>query len=215
MTQADLEWYVAGNCVEGCTSPPVCPAYWNSPLPAQLHDGHSQCEGVWTFSITEGRYRDIDLAGFLVSFGFNSPSPFPGEEGSPWRCVIYIGDDASAPQAEALEEVFRTCWGVMGDVIAVKRAGIQFDMQLVDGGQAARHEVGITGTYQFVSRPFRTTDNRPRYINSLWGGHINIGISEVNQFDDSSLPRGRWNAPGMSVTYYRFHLNPDKRHWLP
>jgi hypothetical protein len=122
---------------------------------------------------------------------------------------------AADEQAEALEDIFRTCWKVMGEVITVRRANIKWSQEPVEGGTALRHTVVIDGIYDFVGRPFRTTDNGPRYVNSVWGGHINIGISEKNEFSDSDLPRGGWNTPGMSVTYYRFELNPDKRHWLP
>jgi len=214
MAERKFDWLVSGDCVEGCTSPPVCPGYWNSPMQAQLHNGHSQCEGVWTFNIKQGYYGDINLGGLLVAYGFNSPSPFPQPQ-APWRTIIYIDEKANKRQAEALEEVFALCWQVMGEVITVKRAKIEFHKEPVDSGLVARYRVQIEGVYNFAARPFRTTDKKPRYINSYWGGHIYLGISEVNEFSDPDLPRGEWNAPGMSVTYYDFILNPDKHHWLP
>lgn len=216
MMERKFEWMVSGNCVEGCTSPPVCPGYWNSPMQAQLHNSQSQCEGVWTFNIKEGYYSDTNLGGLLVSCAFNSPSPFPGPKGTSWKSIIYIDKKANAQQAEALEKIYRTCWQVMpGDVIAVKRAEIKFNKEFVDGGPAARHSVQIEGLYNFAARPFRTRGGKPRYINSLFGGHINVGISEVNEFNDTDLPRGSWNAPRMSNTYFDFILNPEKHAWLP
>lgn len=215
MTQQKLEWQVSGDCVEGCTSPPVCPAYWNSPTQAQVHGGTSQCEGVWTFNIKQGYYQDIDLSGLKAAFGFNAPSPFPGPKGSPWRSIIYIDQKANARQAEALEKIFRTCWKVMGEVIKVKRANIEFQKELVDGGPAAKYMVEIDGIYNFTTRPFRTVDKGPRYVNSFFGGHILVGVSDINEFNDPDLPRGKWNAPGMSVSYYDFVLNTEKHHWLP
>jgi len=215
MPKQIFEWMVSGDCVEGCTSPPVCPAYWNSPLQAQVHDGQSQCEGVWTFNIKEGYYGDINLNSLLVSYAFNTPSPFPELREAPWRSIIYIDQKANAQQAEALEKIYRICWKMMGDVIMVKRAKIEFKKELVDSGPAAKYWVRIEGIYNFVARPFRTADKKPRYVNSYWGGHVNIGISKVNEFNDPDLPRGKWNIPGMSITYYDFVLNPDKHHWLP
>lgn len=214
MTEKRFDWMVNGDCVEGCTSPPVCPGYWNSPMPAQLHNGQSRCEGVWTFNIKQGYYGDINLGGLLVAYGFNSPSPFPQPQAS-WKTIIYIDEKANKRQAEALEKVFALCWQVMGEVLTVKRAKIGFEKETVDSGPAAKYRVQIEGVYNFAARPFRTTDKKPRYINSYWGGHIYLGISEVNEFNDPDLPRGKWNAPGMSVTYYDFVLNPDKHHWLP
>jgi hypothetical protein len=214
VTEKRFDWMVNGDCVEGCTSPPVCPGYWNSPMPAQLHNGQSRCEGVWTFNIKQGYYGDINLGGLLVAYGFNSPSPFPQPQAS-WKTIIYIDEKANKRQAEALEKVFALCWQVMGVVLTVKRAKIGFEKETVDSGPAAKYRVQIEGVYNFAARPFRTTDKKPRYINSYWGGHIYLGISEVNEFNDPDLPRGKWNAPGMSVTYYDFVLNPDKHHWLP
>ncbi len=218
MSEQKFEWMVSGDCVEGCTSPPVCPGYWNSPMQAQLHDGQSQCEGVWTFNIKEGYYKDINLSGLLVSYAFNSPSPFPGPKGAPaplWKAIVYIDEKANAQQGEALEKIYRTCFKVMGDVITVKRVKIEFKKEFVDGGPATKYAVRIDGIYNSETRPFRTADKGPRYINSYWGGHVNIGISLVNEFNDPGLPRGKWNASGMSVTYYDFVLNPDKHYWLP
>ncbi len=216
MTEQKFEWMVSGDCAEGCTSPPVCPLYWNSPAQAQVHDGQSQCEGVWTFNIKEGYYGDINLGGLVVFCAFNSPSPFPAPKGTTWKSIIYIDERANARQAEALEKIYRACWGQMpGEVIAVKRAKIEFKKELIDGGSAARHTVRSEGRYNFVAKPFRTVDNKPRYINSRWDGRINVGVSEVNEFNDSDLPRGKWNAPGMSNSYFDFVLNPEKLHWLP
>ena len=59
MPEEKFDWMVSGDCVEGCTSPPVCPAIWNSPLQAQFHQGRSECEGVWTFNIRQGYYGNI------------------------------------------------------------------------------------------------------------------------------------------------------------
>jgi hypothetical protein len=215
MTEEKFAWIASGDVVEGCNSPPVCPAYWGSPLQAQFHDGRSECEGVWTFKIREGHYGDVDLSGLLVSYAFNTASPFPPKEkNTPWKCIIFIDEKATPEQARALEKIYRECWQDMGDVIAVKRAKIEVKKELLDGGPAAKHTVHIEGVYDLVTRPFRTKDGGPRYINSLSGKIINIGRSEVNQFKDPSLPRGVWNKPGMSVTYYDFTINPQKCAWV-
>jgi hypothetical protein len=215
VAEEKFEWAVSGDLVEGCNSPPVCPAYWNSPLQAQFHGGRSECEGVWTFNVREGYLGDTDLSGSLVSFAFNTPSPFPPQEKStPWRCIMFIDEKASPEQAEALEKIYRQCWEDIGDMIGVKRAKIEFQKELLDGGPVAKYTVHIAGIYDLVTRPFRTKDGGPMYINSRSGLIINVGRSEVNQFKDPDLPRGVWDNPGMSITYYDFTLNPKKRAWL-
>jgi hypothetical protein len=215
MPRKKYDWSVRGDCVEGCTSPPVCPAYWGSPMQAQFHGGQSQCEGVWTFNIIEGHYGDVNLGGLLVSYGFSSPSPFPSPNAAPWQSIIYIDQKANIQQAEALEKIYRMCWMGGGEPIMTKRARITFKKELVDGGPAAKHWVQIDGIYQFAASPLIATNKKPRYIISPRGGRINVGISEVNEFNDPDLPRGKWNASRMSSTYCDFVLNPDKQHWLP
>ena len=215
MAKKEYEWMVKGDCVEGCTSPPVCPAMWNSPVQVQFHNGKSECEGVWTFNIREGYYKDVDLKGLKVMYGFNSPSPFPPKNHEPWLSIIYIDIDANDRQAEALEDIYRKCWKHMGEVIKVKRAKIDFKKELINGGPLARHEVQSEGLYHLVAVPFKTKDGKPRYINSLYGGQINIGVSKVNKFKDPELPRGEWDAPGMNSTYYEFIMSPKKLYWFP
>ncbi len=172
----EYEWMARGDCVEGCTSPPVCPAMWNSPVQVQFHNGKSECEGVWSFNIREGYYKDINLNGLKVMYGFNSPSPFPPKRPEPWTCIIYIDTEANDEQAKALEEIYRECWKHMGEVLKVKRAKIDFKKELIDGGPLARHIVTSEGLYHLEARLFKTKDSKPRYINSLYGGHINMYV---------------------------------------
>jgi len=68
-----LEWMISGDCTEACTSPPVCPYYWGSGTPKDLHGGINQCEGAFTFHIKKGNYGKIDLGNLNAGFGFNSP----------------------------------------------------------------------------------------------------------------------------------------------
>lgn len=213
MTQEKPEWMVSGDLVEGCTSPPVCPLYWGSPPPKDAHDGESRCEGVWSFNIREGYCGDTDLSGLKVSFGFNTPAGYPQPQGR-WKSILFIDETANEAQAKALEDIYTKCWTLLGEVLKVKRAKMSFTKELVDGGPAARHVVEIGDVYRLKSEPLRTPDGKPRSITGMFGGVINIGKSEVNEFRDADLPH-TWNAPGMSTTYYDFALNPNKTFWMP
>jgi hypothetical protein len=170
---------------------------------------------VWAFYIRKGYYISTDLGNLSVVCAFNTPSPFPSVKHTPWKCILFIDQKADSQQAEALDMIYRKCWAEMGDVITVKRAAIEFTKELLDGGPAAKYKVMIPERYHLVTRPFRTQDGKPRHINSRSGALIYIGISLINEFKDVDLPRGNWNAPGMSVTYYDFVLKPSKLAWLP
>lgn len=213
MTEEKLEWMLKGECTEACTSPPVCPAYWGSPLPKDLHNGHSQCESVFSFHINEGHYRHTALRGLNVCVAFNISPEFP-ESPEPWPCIIFIDEKANDSQATALEKIYRIATS-MWKVLKVKRAAISFTKEPLNGGPVARHRVEIPGLYSMKAQPLLTMDgSKPRQINGLNGGSINIGKSEVNEFKDADLPR-TWNQPGMSNVYFDFTMTPQRLFWMP
>jgi len=215
MTEERYEWLICGDCVEACTSPPVCPANWFSPPQAQFHSGHSCCETCFNFHITQGYYASLDLADLSVIFAVNLPDPFPPKGRVDWPWVLFIDERADAEQTKALESIFRTVWRNRGNPLAVKKAKIEFRKELLDGGLLTRYTVRGEGFYHLETRPLGTRDGRPMYFSSIYGGHMYIGVSEVNEFDDPDLPRGHWNAPNMNVTYWDFVIHSQKPHWVP
>ena len=216
MTAAKMEWVVSGDCTEACTSPPVCPYYWGSSTPTDLHDGKNQCEGAFTFHIREGYYGDTGLGGLNAGFVFNSPIGGTAVR-DPWKSVLYIDDKANDEQAAALEKIFKQCWSTMGEVLKVKKAPISFQKEAV--GDAAnpgyKHTVKYGNIYSLKADPLMTMNGLPRYISGMMGGRIYIGKSTENRVNDVDLPRGKWDKPGMSNTYYEFSLNPERLSWMP
>jgi hypothetical protein len=216
MVEEKMDWMVSGDCVEACTSPPVCPYYWGSGTPRELHGGKNRCEGAFTFNIKEGYYGGVDLNGLNVGFGFNTPIGGPASQ-NPWKAILYIDEKADDKQAQALEEIFKTCWGNMGDVLKVKMVAISFTKEPVGpmSNGAFRHAVEWQGIYRMKAEPLQTADGSPRFINSQRGGIIYVGKSTENKFNDPGLPQGNWDRPGMSNTYYKFNINPSKLKWVP
>jgi hypothetical protein len=216
MAAEKVEWMVSGDCVEACTSPPVCPYYWGSSTPKELHGGKNQCEGAFTFNIKEGHYGDVDLNGLRVGFGFNSAEGGTASR-DPWQTILYIDDKSDDRQAQALEEIFKTCWEVMGEVLKVKRVAISFNKEPVGSASKPgfRHTVEWKGVYSMKAEPIMTMNGFPRYISGLMDGIIYVGKSIENKFNDSDLPRGNWDRPEMSNTYYEFTLSPSKLQWVP
>lgn len=208
------EWMIKGECTEACTSPPVCPAYWRSPLPKELHDGESRCESVWSFHIKEGYDRDVDLADLNVCLAFNIPAGFPETMAMKRPCILYIDHRANDSQAMALERIYRIASAAMYEMWKVKRVAISFKKELVNGGPAARHSVQINGIYEMKAQPLLTKEGKPRQFNTIEGGIINAGKSEINHFKDPDLPHN-WNQPGMTNTYFDFSITPARPNWLP
>ena len=211
--EKELHFMVKGESVEGCTSPPACPGMWGSPVQAQFHNGVSECEGVRHFYIAEGHYGDLDLSGFVVSYAFNLPSPFPPPKPEPWKGILYIDDKASEKQAEALEKIFRASASLRGDTLAVKRAKIEFKKKVINGGPAAEYTVTMNDFYTLVTKPLMTENGKPRYLNNYFDLLIYVGVAEVNKFTDPDLPHGKWDAPGTTVWYNDFSITPEKLNW--
>ena len=210
------EWAVSGDCTEACTSPPVCPYYWGSSTPTDLHDGINQCEGAFTFHIRDGRYGDLILSGLNVGFGFNSPIGGTAVR-APWKSILYIDSRADAAQKQALETIFKACWAGMGEVLKVKSAPISFSKEAVGSGPEPgyRHRVTWGDYYSLAAEPLMTVTGQPRYISGPMGGKIYVGKSSENRYNDPDLPRGKWDRPNMSNTYYEFSLTPSHRQWVP
>jgi hypothetical protein len=212
----EMEWMIKGDCTEACTSPPVCPYYWGSSTPKDLHNGVNQCEGAFTFHIKEGHYDDIDLSGLNAGFAFNTPVGGPTSR-EHWKSVLYIDAKANTKQAEALEKIFKACWAPMGDVLKVKRAPISFIKEPV--GNAAergyRHQVTWGKVYSMKAEPIMSVNGFPRYISGMMNGKIYIGKSTENKMAEPDLVRGKWDRPEMSNTYYEFSLDPIHLDWMP
>ncbi len=211
-----MEWMVTGDCTEACTSPPVCPYYWGSSTPRDLHGGKNQCEGAFTFHIKEGHYEDVNLSGLNIGFGFNSPIGGTAVR-DPWKTILYIDSRANAAQAAALEKIFKACWARMGEVLKVKRAPISFTKEPVGNAPEPgyRHQVTWGDVYSLKAEPLMSLNGLPRFISSMMNGKIYVGKSTENKLNDPDLSRGNWDRPEMSNTYYEFSLNPDKLNWMP
>jgi hypothetical protein len=212
----EMEWMIKGDCTEACTSPPVCPYYWGSSTPKDLHDGINQCEGAFTFHIKEGHYGGIDLKGLNAGFAFYSPVGGTASR-EPWKSILYIDAKADARQAEALEKIFKACWATMGDVLKVKKTPISFTKESVGNAteRGYRHQVTWGKVYSMKAEPIMSVNGFPRYISGMMNGKIYVGKSTENKFDDPDLPRGKWDRPDMSNTYYEFSLDPTHLQWMP
>jgi len=216
MADPKPNWLLNGDCVEACTSPAVCPYYWGSSAPTALHGGKDQCEGAFTFRIRKGHCEDIDLSGLMAGYGFNTGIGGPGS-GDPWKTVLYIDERADEQQFACLTEIFQTCWTLAGQVLKVKKVAFRFEKEKVGSHANAgyKHLVQWKGTYFLKTEPLLARDGAARFITGLSNGRIYVGKSVENSFSDVDLPRGSWNSPGMSNTYFEFTIDTETLDWVP
>ena len=95
-------WHIRGSYFESCNCDPICPCRRIDDVPGG-RSTHGICTGVLSWLIEEGRAGETDLAGLTVALAIRYDDDEPG---SPWTWILYLDEDASEEQLEALEEIF-------------------------------------------------------------------------------------------------------------
>ena len=115
-----------GKMLEVCSCDVICPCW-----AGQDPDGGT-CEGILAYHIDTGTIEGIDVAGLSYAILLHLPGNVL--QGN-WRIVVYIDDQASDAQHEALLKALTGQLGgpladvaqLVGEVAGVERAAITFD----------------------------------------------------------------------------------------
>jgi hypothetical protein len=125
-------WFVKGSYFEACNCEAICPC-------RRVGEGqggrstYGHCDFALSWFVEEGRFGDLDLAGFNVVLAgtYNDDEPR-----APWRVALYVDERASAAQQKALGDIFlgrvggtplRNFAAAIREVYAVKPARIQLE----------------------------------------------------------------------------------------
>lgn len=131
MTMTATRYHVEGRLLEVCTCKAICPC-WVGDDP----DG-GVCESSLAWRVDSGTVEGVDVSGLTLGLSVHIPGNiFAGS----WKAVVYVDDQASQEQQDALLKVFTgqlggkiaDLAGLIGEVISVERAPITF---AVEGGQ--------------------------------------------------------------------------------
>lgn len=135
-----MAYALEGQLLEVCTCNILCPC-WVGEDP----DGGT-CDGVLSWHITKGSIDGTDVSGRTFTILTHIPGNIltPGS----WRIVAYVDDRATDEQQQALLDVWTGKLGgpmadlaqLVGEVIAVERAPVQF--QVEGKGVAGRLAIG-------------------------------------------------------------------------
>ena len=136
-----MAYQLEGQLLEVCTCNILCPCWVG-----QDPDGGT-CDGVLSWHIDKGSVNGTDVSGRT----FTILTHIPGNilDGN-WRIVVYVDDGATDDQQQALIDVWTGKLGgpmadlaqLVGEVIAVERAPVQF--QVEGKGIAGRFTIGKT-----------------------------------------------------------------------
>ena len=129
-----MAYDLKGSLLEVCTCEIICPC-WVGADP----DG-GKCEGTMAWHFESGDINGVDVSGLTLGMVANIPGNVLNGN---WRAVVYVDENASAEQEEALLSVFTGKEGgpvadmaaLVGEVVAVERAAIEFRAEDDDKGR--------------------------------------------------------------------------------
>jgi hypothetical protein len=163
---------ISGRLLEVCTCMAPCPC-WVGEDP----DGGT-CDSVLGWRVDDGVVEGVDVSGLTLALSVFIPGNVLAGN---WKAVVYVDDAATEAQEAALLKVFTgqlggaiaDLAGLIGEVVAVERVPIRFDVEEGSGtlrlGDAAEAELvsfrgatgGATALHDTV---FSTIPGSPAYV---------------------------------------------------
>ncbi len=167
-----MAYQLEGSLLEVCTCNILCPC-WVGGDP----DGGT-CDGVLSWHVDSGTVNGTDVSGRTLTILTHIPGNIL--EGN-WRVVVYVDDEGTPEQQQALLDVWTGKLGgpvadlaqLVGEVLAVERAPVTFKVEGVKGtlkiGSAIHAELepfkGATGQSTALhDSVFTTIPGSPAYV---------------------------------------------------
>jgi hypothetical protein len=171
-TPSSFAYQIEGRLLEVCTCNILCPC-WVGEDP----DGGT-CDSSLAWRIDQGTIEGIDVSGRTLALSVHLPGNILAGN---WRAVVYVDDESTVEQQEALLKVFTGQLGgpiadlaaLIGEVIAVERAPITFEVEEGQGTLTIGSEVdaelapfqGATGEPTALhDTVFSTIPGAPAYV---------------------------------------------------
>ncbi len=123
-----MAYQLEGSLLEICSCNVMCPC-WVGEDPTG-----GSCDGVLAWRVDSGTVEGVDVAGFKLALLVHIPG---NALNGNWRAVIYVDDQSTPQQEEAMLNLFTgklggpvaDLAGLVGEVTAVERAPIAFDSE--------------------------------------------------------------------------------------
>jgi hypothetical protein len=167
-----MTYQIEGRLLEVCTCNALCPC-WVGEDP----DGGT-CDSALAWRIDRGSIEGVDVAGRTLALSVHIPGNVLAGN---WRAVVYVDDQSTPEQQEAMLKVFTgqlggpiaDLAGLIGEVIVVERAAISFTVEEGEGtlkiGETVAAELapfqGATGKATALhDTVFSTIPGTPAYV---------------------------------------------------
>jgi hypothetical protein len=174
-------YQLQGSLLEVCSCDVLCPC-WIGEDP----DG-GKCDSVVAYHLDSGSIRGVDVSGLTLVSVVNIPGNVL--EGN-WRQLVYVDDQASDEQADALLDAFGGKLGgpladlaqLIGDRIAVERA--QISHAIVDG----RGTLSVGDKIECEMHPYTGPDGSTTTLNNsifstVPGSPAYVGVADRQRID--------------------------------
>jgi hypothetical protein len=147
-------WNLAGTYFETCNCQAACPCVFTSP-PSEGH-----CTALVAWHIKQGKFGDVALDGLNVALVVHAPGTMVATK---WKVAVYIDDNASEAQKEALLTIFSGKAGghpavlasFVGEILGAKSAPMRYQ---ADG---RRGSLAIPGIVEADIEALEGQDGRP------------------------------------------------------
>lgn len=183
-----MSYQLEGRLLEVCTCNILCPC-WVGEDP-----DNGTCDGVLAWRVDEGTIDGTNVSGHTLVILTHIPGNIL--QGN-WRVRVYVDDQASPEQKEALLNVWTGKLGgpvadlakLVGEVIAVEQVPITFDVKGVDGtlkvGQAIDASLkpfqGATGKDTALhDTVFTTIPGSPAYVGKATHYRVNAPEFQID-----------------------------------
>jgi len=194
-----MTWKLSGTYFESCNCEAACPCVFLGP-PTQ-----EECTAIVAWHIDSGEFDRERLDGLNVALAVDSPGHMAE---TPWRVALYLDDQASEAQSEALGAIFSGAAGGhpsllaahIGEVVGVASAPITFD------GDESSRAIHIGGVAEVKVSAMAgqggaqvTIENHPLAIAP---GHTVVAArTELLQFSDQGY---EWRLSGTNAFFSPF-----------
>lgn len=171
-TQAGTTYQLEGRLLEVCSCDVLCPCW----VGADPDD--DACDGIIAWHIDRGTIQGVDVSGLTVAVSVHIPGNIL--KGN-WRALVYLDDQATPAQHDALRSVFTGKLGgpvadlaaLIGEVVGIERVPISFQVDKGKGtliiGQTVQAALvpltGPTGAPTMLHESvFPTISGEPAYV---------------------------------------------------
>jgi hypothetical protein len=186
-----------------------CNCDWGCPCNFDVAPSYGHCDGVYVFSVREGRYGDDALDGLQFAWAAHSPGPL--HKGNV-TAVLIVDERATPEQRDALDQLWSGAAGLPFDILHsvtstwLDTISAPFDLELA--GIGSRVKIGGKGeiydlAQSRVKNPV-TGEDEELYLDKPTGftsKRSELGMAERAVFSCDGLS---WDTSGKYAEYGEF-----------